>query len=66
METSKSLLGAQHPDMLDSMASLAFTWKDQGLHEGALALMKDCVEARQQISGPYHSAILSSLSTARN
>jgi hypothetical protein len=39
IETSKTKLGADHPDTLTSMANLAFTWKDQGRHIDALALM---------------------------
>ncbi|KAK3338064.1 hypothetical protein B0H65DRAFT_477643 [Neurospora tetraspora] len=45
------------------MANLAFTWNSQGRHEDALALMQDCVEARQRVLGPEHPDTLSSLAT---
>ncbi|KAK3351866.1 hypothetical protein B0H65DRAFT_459284 [Neurospora tetraspora] len=43
------------------MANLAFAWKSQGRHEDALALMQDCVEARERVLGPEHPYTLSSL-----
>ncbi|KAH8913126.1 hypothetical protein BR93DRAFT_871538, partial [Coniochaeta sp. PMI_546] len=48
---------------LTSMNNLAFTWKSQGRHQDALALMQDCVEARQRVLGPQHPDTLSSLAT---
>jgi hypothetical protein len=45
------------------MANLSFTWKSQGRHEDALALMQDCVEARQRVLRPEHPDALSSLAT---
>ena len=61
METSKTKLGADHPDTLTSMNNLAFTWKDQGRHTDALALMDDCAQARQRVLGAVHPDTLSSL-----
>ncbi|KAK3947443.1 hypothetical protein QBC32DRAFT_224161, partial [Pseudoneurospora amorphoporcata] len=63
METRKAKLGADHPSTLTSMANLAFTWNSQGRHEDALALMQDCVEARERVFGPEHPDTLSSLAT---
>lgn len=62
METRKRVLGEEHPSTLISMANLAFTWKDQGRHADALALMKDCAQARQQVLGPEHADTIWSLS----
>ncbi|KAK3364215.1 hypothetical protein B0T25DRAFT_529588 [Lasiosphaeria hispida] len=61
METSKTKLGANHPDTLSSMANLAFTWKGQGRHADALALMEDCAQARRRVIGEEHPYTLSSL-----
>ena len=63
METCKTKLGADHPDTLSSMANLAFTWKSQGRHADALALMVACAQAQQRILGPEHPYTLSSLTT---
>ncbi|KAK4243216.1 hypothetical protein C7999DRAFT_18405, partial [Corynascus novoguineensis] len=63
METSKTKLGADHPDTLTSMANLAFTWKGQGRHSDALALMKECAQAWRRVLGEEHPYALSSLAT---
>jgi hypothetical protein len=63
METRKTKLGADHPDTLSSMGNLAFTWKSQGRHKDALALMQDCVKAQQRVLGLKHPDTLSSLGT---
>jgi hypothetical protein len=42
METSKKVLGAEHPSMLTSMENLAHTLKAQGNNRSASALMEDC------------------------
>ncbi len=63
METRKAKLGVDHPDTVTSMANLAFTWKSQGRHENALALMQDCVEAQRQVLELEHPDTLSSLGT---
>ena len=54
IETSKRVLGAEHPDTLTSMNNLAHTWKGQGRDADALELMKQCVEARVRILGSNH------------
>ncbi|KAK4119091.1 hypothetical protein N657DRAFT_650498 [Parathielavia appendiculata] len=38
METSKRVLGEEHPDTLTSMANLAHTWKSQARLGDALSL----------------------------
>ncbi|KAK0717296.1 hypothetical protein B0T26DRAFT_709448 [Lasiosphaeria miniovina] len=63
METRKTKLGANHPDTLSSMANLAFTWKSQGRHANALALMEDCTQAQRRVLGQKHPETLSSLAT---
>ncbi|KAK0727554.1 hypothetical protein B0T26DRAFT_694935 [Lasiosphaeria miniovina] len=63
METSKTKLGADHPDTLTSMANTAFTWKCQSRHANALALMEDCAQARRRVLGQKHPDTQSSLAT---
>ncbi|KAK0717746.1 hypothetical protein B0T26DRAFT_627782, partial [Lasiosphaeria miniovina] len=66
METSKTKLGADHPDTLTYMGNLAFTWKSQGRHANALALMEDCAQAQRRVLGQKHPDTLSSLATVAN
>jgi hypothetical protein len=54
METRKTVLGAEHPDTLTSMANLAYTWESQGKFQPALALMNRCYELRSKVLGPTH------------
>ncbi|KAF2176927.1 hypothetical protein K469DRAFT_810815, partial [Zopfia rhizophila CBS 207.26] len=63
METRKRLLGAEHPDTLTSMYSLAYNWKDQGRHEQAIKLMEECVKLRIRIMGVDHPHTLSTSTT---
>lgn len=63
IETRKTVLGAEHPDMLTSMANLAFTWKDQGRHVEALGLLLDCVQLRSKVLGVEHDDTVSSSAT---
>jgi hypothetical protein len=60
METSKRVLGPEHPDTLTSMGNLAFTWKGQGRDKEAIVLMKQCVWLRERVLGPDHPFTLSS------
>jgi hypothetical protein len=46
MAMSKTKLGADHSDTLNSMNNLAYTWKGQGRDEAALNLIKECVKLR--------------------
>ncbi|KAF1975419.1 putative kinesin [Bimuria novae-zelandiae CBS 107.79] len=61
METRKKKLGADHPDTLTSMANLAFTWKAQARSAEAIALMRQCVQQRQQVLKAGHPNLVSTL-----
>ncbi|KAL4860276.1 hypothetical protein BDV12DRAFT_181829 [Aspergillus spectabilis] len=54
METSKTVLGAEHPDTLTSMVSLTYTWKSQGKVLEALALLKESCRLSHKVLGPDH------------
>lgn len=60
METSKKVLGAEHPNTLTSMANLANTWKSQGKMQDALTLMTQCSYLRNIVLGPSHTDSMSS------
>ncbi|KAJ5927143.1 hypothetical protein N7516_008916 [Penicillium verrucosum] len=47
METRKMKLRDDHPDTLNSMANLSFTWKSLGQYAEALNLLRSCL-ARQK------------------
>jgi hypothetical protein len=61
METTKRVLGAEHPDTLTSMINFAHTWKSQGQHQVTLTLSEDCVLLRRRVLSPDHPFTLSSL-----
>ncbi|KAL2695292.1 hypothetical protein AAEP93_004045 [Penicillium crustosum] len=63
METSKTKLGADHPDTLMSMANLAYTLKSSAQDKAALILMAECVRLCDQKLGPDHPHTMSSKST---
>jgi tetratricopeptide (TPR) repeat protein len=54
LETSKRMLGVEHPDTLTRMANLAHTWKRQGRHEDAIDLLRKAERLRRGILGPNH------------
>jgi hypothetical protein len=54
MQTSKRVLGDEHPHTLTSMHNLAFTLQSQARRQEALALMETCFHSRQQILGKQH------------
>ncbi|KAH7122272.1 hypothetical protein B0J11DRAFT_531064 [Dendryphion nanum] len=63
METSKRVLGDEHPNALASMKNLAFALKGWGLIDKAISLMEDCCKRQTAILGPrtpilYHLARL--------
>ncbi|KAB8235186.1 uncharacterized protein BDW43DRAFT_299123 [Aspergillus alliaceus] len=66
METRKTVLGAEHPDTLTIMASLAYTRKSQGKLQDASALMAKCSELRIKVLGPDHPDSKSSTSALGN
>lgn len=47
METSKRVLGEEHPDTLTTMNSLASTWKEMGRDSEVIKLMEECVQLRK-------------------
>ena len=53
-ETSKRLLGEEHPQTLTSMVNLAFTLEGQGRAIEAISLMERCFQLRKQVLGPGH------------
>ena len=54
METSKRVLGAEHPHTLAGMANLAFMFKSQSRNEEAILLMKYCFQLQKQALAPQH------------
>jgi hypothetical protein len=54
METSKRVLGQEHPSTLTSMANLAWTLKSQGCNDEALELITKCVQLMTQKLGVNH------------
>ena len=65
VETSKTKLGADHPDTLTSMANLAYTLRSSGQRKAALLLMGECVPLCDRKLGPDHPHTVS-LKTALN
>jgi len=59
-ETTKRVLGAEHPDTLTSINNLAFTIKEQGRKMEAIKLMAECVQLRNRVLGTEHPHALSS------
>ena len=70
METSKTKLGADHPDTLTSMANLASTYRNQGRWEEAEKLDVQVMETSKTKLGADHPDTLTSManlaSTYRN
>ncbi|KAK3317106.1 hypothetical protein B0H66DRAFT_576700 [Apodospora peruviana] len=70
METRKTKLGADHPDMLTSMANLASTYRNQGRWEEAEKLYVQVMETSKTKLGADHPDMLTSManlaSTYRN
>jgi hypothetical protein len=60
IETSKNKLGADHPDTLNSISNLAFTWKETGRETEAIRLIEECIQSRQHILGLNHPDTISS------
>ena len=53
-EARKRVLGAEHPDTLFSMFSLAVSWEKQDRRTEAIALMENVVVLRTKILGANH------------
>jgi len=63
MEMRKRVLGDEHPDTLESMVNLAYTWKAETRNEDAISLMAKCVELQKRVPGPHHPKTEDSLET---
>lgn len=59
-ETSKRVVGAEHPDTLTSIGNLACTWKEQGRIAEAIELIMECVKLQTLVLGGDHPDTLSS------
>ncbi|KAI1182340.1 hypothetical protein F5B17DRAFT_420840, partial [Nemania serpens] len=66
IETRKTVLGPEHPNMLTSMANLAFIWNSQGRDHDAFELIEQCSNARILVLGPGHPDTQSLLLTIQN
>ncbi|KAJ5612041.1 hypothetical protein N7510_005235 [Penicillium lagena] len=51
IETRKTKLGEDHPEILTSMANLAFTWKSSGQDAEAISLLRNCLAKQEQTLG---------------
>lgn len=56
METSLSVLGAEHASKLTSMAKLAYMLRDQHQEDKAIELIASCLERRRKVLGSSHPA----------
>ncbi|KAL2859978.1 purine and uridine phosphorylase [Aspergillus lucknowensis] len=61
IETSKRVLGADHPDTLSSMANLASTYRNQGRWNDAEKLFVQVMEKRKTVLGAEHPSTLASM-----
>jgi hypothetical protein len=60
LETTRMMLGEEHPDTLSSTNCLAFTTKELGRRTDTIKLMTECVQLRNSILGIEHPHALSS------
>ena len=63
LETTKRVLGEEHPDTLRIMNNLAYTLKSQGQDEKAISLMKNAVDLLIKQLGPTHPNTISAINT---
>src|SRR3984957_16503647 len=61
METSKRVLGKEHPDTLMSMRNLASTYWDQGGGKEAEVLEVSVMETKKRVLGEEHPSTLTSM-----
>ncbi|KAE8321654.1 hypothetical protein BDV39DRAFT_210507 [Aspergillus sergii] len=61
LEEKKQCFGRDHPETLESMASLASTYQNQGRWSEAEALDMYIVETRKKLLGPRHNLTLTSM-----
>jgi hypothetical protein len=62
METTKRVLGDEHPDTLTSMANLASTYRNQGRWNEAEKLEVQVMETTKRVLGDEHPDTLTSMS----
>ena len=61
METSKRILGEEHPDTLTSMANLASTYRNQGRWKEAEELEVQVMDVRKRVLGEEHPDTLTNM-----
>ena len=61
VQTNSSVLGAEHPDTLSSVANLASTYRDQGRWNEAEELQVQVMETRKVVLGTEHIDTLASM-----
>ena len=61
IETWKTALGPEHPNMLTSMANLILTYQNQGQLTEAEKLDMQVIEIRKIVLGPEHPSILTNM-----
>ena len=66
IETSKKVLGQEHPDTLTSMSNLASTYRNQGRWKEADELEVQVVDVRARLLGQLYPATLMLLPVSRS
>ena len=61
IETSKRVLGEEHPNTLTSMKNLASTYRKQGRWKEAVSLDVQVMEVRKRVLGEDHPSTLISM-----
>ncbi|KAJ3270862.1 hypothetical protein HK104_004830 [Borealophlyctis nickersoniae] len=61
LERRRRVLGEDHPDTLDTVGNLAFSYNEQGKYEKAEPLYVDCLERRRLVLGEDHPRTLLSI-----
>jgi IS1 family transposase len=63
IETTKRVLGDEHPSTLASIVNLAYTLWLWSCYKEAVALIELCFQSREQVLGRQHPDTQSSLKT---
>jgi eukaryotic-like serine/threonine-protein kinase len=66
LEMRRRVLGAEHPDTLQSMSNLAIVWNYQGEYASAEALYSDAVGIERRVLGPEHPDALRTMNNLAN
>ena len=61
LETSKTILGPEHPQALVCVRNLSRTLKELGRHAEALSMLQACVQLQDQRLGPDHPYTIAAL-----